>query len=84
MQQNKAPDLLDDSVAFLAKREGIDKTLKIIRYATRLLLATALHGDGELATRLGRFESSIGTSRWVRRLLAGAQQCQRQPLSRPD
>ena len=63
-QHNKAPDLLDDTVAFLAKREGIDKTLKVLRYATRLLLATALRGDGELAKRLGHFESSIGTSRW--------------------
>ena len=42
----------------------LSQTLKIIRYTTKLLLATALKGsDAELAARLKRFESSIGTSR---------------------
>lgn len=43
------------------------QTLKIIRYTTRLLLATALRdsGGGELAQRLKRFEGSIATSRCV-------------------
>lgn len=40
------------------------QTLKVIRYTTKLLLATALDGSrSELAVRLRRFESSIGTSR---------------------
>lgn len=41
------------------------QTLKIVRYTTRLLLATALRdsGGGELAQRLKRFEGSIATSR---------------------
>ncbi|KAL4444227.1 hypothetical protein ABPG75_011964 [Micractinium tetrahymenae] len=66
----KGPDVLDQTVAFLAKREGIDKTLKIIRYTTRLLLAMALRdsGGGELAQRLKRFEGSIATSRKAYRL----------------
>ncbi|KAL4441469.1 hypothetical protein ABPG77_001973 [Micractinium sp. CCAP 211/92] len=66
----RGPDVLDQTVAFLAKREGIDKTLKIIRYTTRLLLATALRdsGGGELAQRLKRFEGSIATSRKAYRL----------------
>ncbi len=40
------------------------QTLKIIRYTTRLLLATSFAGSQtDLAQRLKRFESSIGTSR---------------------
>jgi hypothetical protein len=62
-------DVLDTTVAFLAKRDGIDKTLKIIRYTTRLLLATSFGGSQtDLAQRLKRFEASIGTSRKAYRL----------------
>lgn len=69
MSGGKGPDVLDQTVAFLAKRDGIDKTLKIIRYTTRLLLATALSGrDDDLAKRLKDFEGSIGTSRKAYRL----------------
>jgi hypothetical protein len=59
------PDTLDYTVQFLAKRDGIDKTLKIIRYSTRLLLASGVLDDSQtdLAKKLGKFESSIGTSR---------------------
>jgi hypothetical protein len=40
------------------------QVLKIIRYTTKLVLATWLSGsDTELARRLKAFESSIGTSR---------------------
>ena len=58
-------DTLDKTVAFLAKRDGIDKTLKILRYAGRLALATT---SFEGNTRLQSFESSIGTSRKAYRL----------------
>eukprot|EP00887_Chlorella_sp_A99_P001174 scaffold14.g1174.t1 len=92
---SKQPDLLDNTVAFLKKRDGVDKagggcrqrslaprsaacseiqtantcmsaaqTLKIIRYTTKVLLATSLEGSrSEAATRLRRFEKSVGTSR---------------------
>ena len=52
---------------FLAGVCLVLQTLKIIRYTTRLLLATALAGPRgsscDLAARLRAFESSIGTSR---------------------
>ena len=55
------------------------QVLKVIRYSTKLALATALKNDsGDLAVRLKEFESSIGTSRfacdeiWTCRLLAGS------------
>lgn len=61
---SKQPDLLDNTVAFLKKRDGVDKTLKIIRYTTKVLLATSLEGSrSQAATRLRRFEKSVGTSR---------------------
>ncbi|GAB4818519.1 hypothetical protein N2152v2_005565 [Parachlorella kessleri] len=69
MQMAK-PDTLDYTVQFLAKRDGIDKTLKIIRYSTRLLLASGVLSDSQkdLTQRLSKFESSIGTSRKAYRL----------------
>eukprot|EP00884_Botryococcus_braunii_P002385 jgi/Botrbrau1/12147/Bobra.0186s0059.2 len=68
-QAPRKPDSLDKTVAFLKKRDGIDKVLKIIRYTAKLVLATALSGsDTELARRLKRFEASIGTSRKAYRL----------------
>ena len=64
--QMAKPDTLDYTVQFLAKRDGIDKTLKIIRYSTRLLLASGVLNDSQkdLTQRLSKFESSIGTSRY--------------------
>lgn len=60
-------DYLDRAVVFLAKREGIDKTLKIIRYTTKLLLAYSANGT-ELHKRLSSLDSSIGISRKAYRL----------------
>ncbi|CAL5228416.1 g11547 [Coccomyxa viridis] len=69
LQQKRGPDVLDKTVTFLAKRDGIDKVLKIIRYTSKLLLAGALSNPGsELAVRLKALESSIGTSRKAYRL----------------
>lgn len=55
------------------------QVLKVIRYSTKLALATALKNDSsDLAVRLKEFESSIGTSRfacdeiWTCRLHAGS------------
>ncbi|KAK9804366.1 hypothetical protein WJX72_009381 [[Myrmecia] bisecta] len=64
----KQPDTLDLVVAFLAKRDGIDKVLKIIRYLTKLILALELTPEADLAKRLSSFESSIGVSRKAYRL----------------
>lgn len=52
--------------AFFARRDGIDKTLKLLRYASRVWLALASNGTdakGDLIHRLQRFEASVGTSR---------------------
>lgn len=68
-QCSAGPDTIDKTVAFLAKRDGIDKVLKVIRYSSKLLLATsALQSSPELAGRLKEFEGSIGTSRKAYRL----------------
>eukprot|EP00850_Spirogloea_muscicola_P017044 SM000142S00558 [mRNA] locus=s142:318880:320429:- [translate_table: standard] len=62
-------DLLDHAVAFLQRRDGVDKALKLCRYSCKLLLATALlDSPTELAARLKAFEASVGTSRKAFRL----------------
>jgi hypothetical protein len=53
---------LDHVVAFLQKREGIDKTLKIIRYTSRLIAATSTPGSPNHA-RFSALEKSVGVSR---------------------
>ncbi|KAK9827541.1 hypothetical protein WJX74_009437 [Apatococcus lobatus] len=65
----KEADVLDKTVTFLAKRDGIDKVLKITRYVSKLLLATSYKDSkSETAVRLKDFESSIGVSRKAYRL----------------
>ncbi|CAI7838744.1 unnamed protein product [Closterium sp. NIES-54] len=66
-------DVLDTAVAFLQKRDGTDKVLKICRYSVKLLLAVALKpragqtagsgSESETVRRLKSFESSVGASR---------------------
>lgn len=51
--------LLEHSTKFLAKREGIDKTLKLIRYSARLVLAAGV-SNPDLIERLSNLESSLG------------------------
>ncbi|KAG0500053.1 hypothetical protein HPP92_000125 [Vanilla planifolia] len=60
-------DFLLHLEAYLARRDGIDKLLKISRYAARIALASALPPE-TLATRLKAFESSVGLSRKAFRL----------------
>ncbi|KAF8069640.1 PEX11A [Scenedesmus sp. PABB004] len=60
-------DTLDRTVAFLQKREGIDKALKIIRYASRLVVALSPPGS-ETRLRFEALQSSVGTSRKAYRL----------------
>lgn len=60
-------DTLDKTVAYLAKREGIDKTLKIIRYTSKILVASL--PEGSIARqKFAALDSSIGTSRKAYRL----------------
>lgn len=83
----KQKDLLDKTEAFLAKRDGIDKVLKVIRYSSKLILASALsESDSELAIRLKNFEASIGTSRKAYRLgkwLQNVNKFRKQPAKTP-
>jgi len=64
-------DLLNHVEAYLAKRDGVDKLLKISRYATKLILASSLLQSSDnpaLNHRLKSFESSVGVSRKAFRL----------------
>eukprot|EP00775_Hariotina_reticulata_P012699 gene12699-12830_t len=60
-------DTLDKTIAFLQKREGIDKTLKIVRYASRLIVAISPPGSDQ-QKRFEALQSSVGTSRKAYRL----------------
>ncbi|KAG4934443.1 hypothetical protein JHK87_048445 [Glycine soja] len=63
-------DLLNHVEAYLAKRDGVDKLLKISRYTAKLILATSLlqSNNRTLSHRLKSFESSVGVSRKAFRL----------------
>lgn len=57
--------------AYLAKRDGVDKLLKISRYASKIILASSssvLPENRLLFDRLKSFESSVGVSRKAFRL----------------
>lgn len=57
-------DALTRTVTFLQKRDGIDKVLKIVRYAVKLACVSTLKdSDTELAAQLRGFEASIGVTR---------------------
>lgn len=60
-------DFLLHLEAYLARRDGVDKLLKISRYATKIVLSTSLPSK-DLAPRLKAFESSVGLSRKAFRL----------------
>mmetsp|Transcript_4933 Transcript_4933/g.10613 ORF Transcript_4933/g.10613 Transcript_4933/m.10613 type:complete len:241 (+) Transcript_4933:225-947(+) len=65
--KDEGPDLVDKVIKYLAKREGIDKTLKVIRYSSRLLAAVTPK-DQELHQRFAALDSSVGVSRKAFRL----------------
>lgn len=55
--------------AYLAKRNGVDKLLKISRYASKIILASSVLPENQpLFNRLNSFESSVGVSRKAFRL----------------
>ncbi|XP_008807760.1 peroxisomal membrane protein 11-3-like [Phoenix dactylifera] len=60
-------DFLLHLEAYLARRDGVDKLLKISRYAAKIVLSTSLPSKA-LAPRLKAFESSVGLSRKAFRL----------------
>ncbi|GAV59625.1 PEX11 domain-containing protein [Cephalotus follicularis] len=65
----KQRDFLNHLEAYLAKRDGVDKILKISRYATKILLSSSsLPETLPLTLRLKSFESSVGLSRKAFRL----------------
>jgi hypothetical protein len=72
-------DLLDTTVLYLKQREGIDKTLKIIRYTARLVAAaTPTHPSpffplsasaaAELRSRADNVQAALGSARKAYRL----------------
>jgi hypothetical protein len=60
------PDALDQTVAFLARRDGIDKAVKLARYAARLASAAA-PGPPGAAAALDAVDATLGTARKVYR-----------------
>ncbi|KAK6245363.1 hypothetical protein SCA6_008453 [Theobroma cacao] len=65
----KEKDFLNHLEAYLAKRDGVDKLLKISRYATKIILASSVLPETVPLTRqLKSFESSVGLSRKAFRL----------------
>ncbi|EYU45116.1 hypothetical protein MIMGU_mgv1a023225mg [Erythranthe guttata] len=65
----KSKDFLTHLEIYLAKRDGVDKLLKISRYATKIVIASAvLDHSPPLTARLKSFESSVGVSRKAFRL----------------
>ncbi|XP_011031523.1 PREDICTED: peroxisomal membrane protein 11A-like [Populus euphratica] len=62
-------DFLNHLEVYLAKRDGVDKLLKISRYATKIILASSVLPETLIVTkRLKSFESSVGLSRKAFRL----------------
>ncbi|KAK1433562.1 hypothetical protein QVD17_10473 [Tagetes erecta] len=62
-------DLLIHLESYLAKRDGIDKLLKITRYATKIIISSnTIPTTHPLHHRLTAFESSVGLSRKAFRL----------------
>ncbi|KAF2618936.1 hypothetical protein F2Q68_00038809 [Brassica cretica] len=69
MTNPKPRDFLNHLETYLAKRDGVDKLLKISRYTTKIILASSLIPEtNPLTHRLKSFESSVGVSRKAFRL----------------
>ena len=72
MSSKRVPDALDVAVELLKRREGIDKTLKLIRYAAILVASETSSASSSLttnfSTRLTALERSIGDARRAYRL----------------
>eukprot|EP01018_Ginkgo_biloba_P036459 Gb_16282 [translate_table: standard] len=67
--KKKEWDFAEHLESYLARRDGVDKLLKIARYSTKVILASSvLRKDALLAKRLKDFEASVGVSRKAFRL----------------
>ncbi|XP_043712124.1 peroxisomal membrane protein 11A-like [Telopea speciosissima] len=65
----KERDFLNHLEVYLAKRDGVDKLLKICRYTSKIVLASSVLPETlPLHRRLKSFESSVGVSRKAFRL----------------
>ncbi|XP_057832666.2 peroxisomal membrane protein 11A [Cryptomeria japonica] len=65
----KERDFTDHLEAYLARRDGVDKLLKIARYSSKVILASSVVSkDTSLYKRLKDFEASVGVSRKAFRL----------------
>uniref|UniRef100_A0A7S1X9G4 Uncharacterized protein n=1 Tax=Tetraselmis chuii TaxID=63592 RepID=A0A7S1X9G4_9CHLO len=82
-------DVLGKTVAFFAKRDGIDKALKLLQYTSKLVVAVAGDGSskGAAVHKLSVFARNVSQSRKALRLgkfLADLKKIRRQaPLSTP-
>ncbi|KAK9108800.1 hypothetical protein Sjap_016860 [Stephania japonica] len=62
-------EISDRIEAYLAKRDGVDKLLKISRYASKIIIASSLLSESQpLNSKLKSFESSVGVTRKALRL----------------
>ncbi|CAN8320922.1 unnamed protein product [Cochlearia groenlandica] len=62
-------DFLNHLETYLSKRDGVDKLLKISRYASKIILSSSLISETRsIHNRLKSFESSVGISRKAFRL----------------
>ncbi|XP_043710719.1 peroxisomal membrane protein 11A-like [Telopea speciosissima] len=69
VKSSKERDFLNHLEAYLAKRDGVDKLLKICRYASKIILVSSVLPETlPLSRRLKSFESSVGVSRKAFRL----------------
>lgn len=67
--KKKSRDFSEHLEAYLAKRDGVDKVLKIARYSAKIILASSVVSkDALLAKRLKDFDASVGVSRKAFRL----------------
>mmetsp|Transcript_6720 Transcript_6720/g.20743 ORF Transcript_6720/g.20743 Transcript_6720/m.20743 type:complete len:238 (-) Transcript_6720:480-1193(-) len=66
MANDGEADALDRVIKFLGKREGIDKTLKLVRYGAKLVAATTRHEGTHV--RAKALDKSLGTTRKAFRL----------------
>jgi len=67
--KKKGRDFAEHLEAYLARRDGVDKVLKIARYSAKIILASSVVSkDALLAKRLKDFDASLGVSRKAFRL----------------
>ncbi|XP_042509175.1 peroxisomal membrane protein 11A-like, partial [Macadamia integrifolia] len=68
-KSSKERDFLNHLEAYLTKRDGVDKLIKICRYASKMILASSVLPETlPLSRRLKSFETSVAVSRKAFRL----------------